>query len=268
MAQPLYFLPDLRAAQCDNTALRRSVLKERGLTDVFADVPMEQQPCFDLTGRGPGNKSGVILAYQTAAGHVPTRLGYYPDEQDWTPVGDGSLLWIGINPADPPKPEEMARRRQYGGYSLPLGDGNRWQVPIIRRRDGSSELPRAMGWDAAGRYAEPLKPAFQSYWDETGPVADWYFGGMVEPFGNQRALELALRALSLNYRYGRNEHAVLNVIDTETFLTVLAATIDAFRVDDVLESLKKTSDPQDTQSISLGQPEGSPDTNPAAATCS
>jgi hypothetical protein len=256
MAQLLYFLPDLRQAAAESIPLRRSVLKERGLAEIFADVPFDQQPLWELPGRGPDNRAGCLLYYQTPAGGIPRRAEYQPKEQAWTPVGDGSLLWIGIDTAEPPKPEEMARRKQYGGYFVELGDGQRWIVPTIRRPDGSTELPTDMIWDAAGRLMEPIKAAYQAYWEETAEVAQWFFEE-AEP-NRARALELAVRALSLNYRFGRNEQNILRTIDRETVFTLLAATVEAS------SAPKKTGQ---VMSVVPGSPGDSPVIDLPAATC-
>jgi hypothetical protein len=258
MSQCLYFLPNLRKAQCDNVGLMRGVLKERGLTDVFADVPQAEMCIAELTGRGPGDKSGLILAYQTPAGDVPRRIGYYPAEQVWTPVGDGSLCWIGIDPSEPPKPEELARRKQYVSYAVMCGDANQWSVPIIRRPDGSTDLPTDMVWDATGKFVEPIKPAYESFWQESKEFADWFYGDNSQPFPAERGLMLAIRALSINYRFGREEQSVLRVIDRDCFTSILGATVDSLGSPE-----KKTSELNTT----LGSPEGSPVTDQPAATC-
>lgn len=269
MCQPLYFLPDLRSAACDSVPLLRSVLRERGLWEVFADVPDTHTVVAELTGRGPGGKSGVILYYQTATGEVPRRSGYTPDEQSWSPVADGSLVWIGVDPSEPPKPEEMARRRQYRGYSLECGDGQRWQVPIIRRPDGSTELPRDMVYDSAGRYSEPLKAAYAAYWDEIGEFAEWYYGGMdPEGFSRERGLQLATRALSLNYRFGPHEQNALRIIDADCYLTILAAAVDAPTWTDIDEAQKKMRGQSSIASISPGLPAASATTDLAMANSS
>lgn len=256
MSQPLYFLPGLRAASADNIALRKGVLKERGLLDVFADVPFDHQPLWDLPARGPGDLAGALLCYQTPKGDMPTNQGYFPDQQKWSPVGDGSLLWIGFDPADPPKPEEMARRKQYPGYAVNLGEET-WSVPVVRRPDGSTELPCDMLWDATGKLQEPIKPAYESYWNESAEVARWFFEG--EQPTRERALELAVKSLGINYRFGRNEQNAFRTIDREGLFLVLAATVDAPSQNG---APKKTL----AQSAEPGSPESSPATAPHEAT--
>lgn len=226
MAQPLYFLPDLRQAAAESVPLRKQVLKERGLADIFADVPFDQQPLWELKGRGPGDQPGCILYYQTPSGAIPRAAEFRPKEQTWHPVGDGSLLWIGLDSAEPPKPEEMARRKQYPGYWIELGDGCEWRVPVIRRPDGTTELPRDMKWDATGKLVEPIKAAYEAYWDATAETAKWFYSRNGEVIDRDRALSLAVQAMGLNYRYGRNEHNVLRLVDSENYLLILAATVD------------------------------------------
>lgn len=253
MSQPLYFLPGLRASAAESIALRKGVLKERGLLDVFADVPQEQQPLQELPGRGPGGLAGCLLCYTTPKGDIPRRWGYYHKEQSWTPVGDGSLLWIGVDTAEPPTPEGMARRKQYGGYLVTIGD-HEWQVPVIRRPDGTTELPCSMLWDATGKLIEPIKPAYEACWREFEEAAKWYYEGV--SLDLSRGLELAVKALSLNYRFGRNEQNVLQVIDREMMQTILALTVDA----PTFESQKKTV------SIEPGERDCSETIDPATAT--
>jgi hypothetical protein len=269
MSQPLYFLPNLRAAQCENVALRRAMLKERDLTEVFADVPMVEQSLFDVTGRGPGDKSGCILAYQTPAGDVPTRLGYYPNEQTWTPVGDGSLVWIGIDPSDPPKPADLARRKQYASYGVTCGDGNQWAVPVIRRPDDSTDLPTDMVWDATGRFIEPIKPAYQSFWTEAAEFSAWYYGGgyLSGQFPAERGVELAIRALSINYRFGRNEQNMLRVVDRDCYEMILSATVDAPNAASYVEAEKKTSGLLSTANTTPGSQDDCQVIDQPAATC-
>lgn len=252
MAQPIYFLPHLRESAAKDVSLRKQVLKERGLAEIFADVPMVEQPLQELTGRGPGGLPGCLICYQTPKGDVPRRWCYMPKEQTWTPVGDGSLLWIGVDSAEPPTPEEMARKKQYDGYSVLLGDGNRWSVPVVRAPDDTTSLPRDMVWDATGRLIEPIKPLYESYWNESKETAAWVFDG-VKPDDYGRALELAVRALSINYRFGRNEQNILRVIDSETLAGLLIATVDGMQK----KSLTSTTP---------GQPGDSPNTDQAAAT--
>ena len=265
MGQPLYFLPNLRAAAAESIATRRSVLKERGLSEVFADVPLVEQPLAELRSRGPGDKPGCILYAQAVDGSIPRQSGYYPSEQAWTPVGDGSLLWIGVDNAEPPKAEEMQRKRVYSGYLIEMC-GSKWVVPIIRRHDESTLLPTDMTWNATGQFIEPIKPEYLAYWQETAETAAWAFNDV--PLARERALELAVRALGINYRFGRNEQTVMRLIDRTTYELILAATVDLAGFNDTAAAQKKMNDQAAEQSITPGATDVSPTTDQAAAICS
>lgn len=269
MAQPLYFLPGIYRAQlCPGERLARSLLAARGLGEIFDDVGQGGRQDFatcELAGRGPGDKSGTVLCYQTPSGAVPRRVGYYPAEQAWHQVDDG--LWIGLDTDDAPRPEEMARRKQFSGYRPELGDGQEWLVPIIRRPDGSTELPTDMFWDAAGAVQEPIKERYRAYWDETAEVADWFFvEGASDQFDKARAFSLAVRAIGLNYRFGRAEQNLLRVVDAGTYLTVLGCTVDIIKANAVQEAQKKSSEPFPTTIITPGSTGEAETTDPAEPT--
>jgi hypothetical protein len=268
MAQPLYFLPGLREQQFGSIGQVRLILGERGLTDVFSDVPHDKMGIAELTGRGPGDKSGVILAYQRPDGQIPRRLGYYPKEQVWQPVADGKELWIGLDPSEPPTPADLMRRRVYSGYELELaaafGQPQAWTIPIVRRPDGSTELPTDVHWDATGQLVQPIKPAYAKYWEATAEVLTWWQREFAQvPL--DAALRLAIAALSINYRFGVIEHNFLRVLDSDNLFLVLALTIDGPNAGRIAESHKKKDDSPSTSSSGPGSPDSIPVTDPPAA---
>ena len=239
--QPVYFLPNVvKDTLCNPQGdLDRSILRARGLADIFADVTNYRVDCSicDVIGSGPGMKSGCVLAYNTPTGRCPRRIGFYPDEQTWHAIGDGEMVWIGTDNASPPTAADFARKTQHSGYRLTLADGAEWLVPIVRRPDGSTELPTDMYWDDAGRLQEPIKSAYAHLWETSAEVADWFT--MAVEMKKARALEIAVQVLGINYRFGRNEQSVCRIIDSQTYLAILAASIDAARADAVEDAAKK-----------------------------
>ena len=257
--QPLYFLPGVtRGTLLPGGELSRSLLESRGLANVFADVTTADAVVNELTGPGPGKQTGLVLTYRDADGQVDGRMGYYAAQQEWQSFLDGKL-WIGIDTANPPTPEQLRRKRQHRGYPIELADGDQWQIPIIRRPDGSSLLPTDMYVDDAGELQQPLKRQYLTYWEESAEVADWFFsengsgsfGG--ESFSAKKALSLAVRALSLNYRFGDREQAVLRILDSETYIAVLGFSVDVVRFRAIAEAQKKTEPPSGTETITPGQ---------------
>jgi hypothetical protein len=242
----------------------RKLLADRKLTDVFADVGHAEIIPVETPGRGPDQQSGVILSYQTPAGQTARRMEFKEAEQRWTKIHDG--LYIGVDPSDMPTAEDMRRKNQHGGYRVTLGNSE-WLVPVIRRPDDSTLLPRDWYWDESGRDVQPIKEAYRAYWDETASVLDWFIADELPPEAtSHRALELCVRALSINYRFGRNEQNVLRIIDPDNAMTILGITVDYPRFSELVGAVqqKKT---RLTLSSGAGQTAASPITAPPAASC-
>jgi hypothetical protein len=224
--QPIYYLPGIYREQLvAGEVLSPAVLRQRGLEQTFADVRAGEFIVTDILRGGPDQKTGCILAYTTAGdGKLPALSGYEPEHQTWKPIDDGSRVWLGLAKDAPPTAAELRRRKQYSGYWVETDAGN-YLVPIVRRQDASTELPRDCYFDG-GELRETIKTAYQEYWQASAEVADWFFADGWAQFTKARGLTLAVQALSLNYRLGQAEQAALRIIDTESLLTVLAYSVD------------------------------------------
>lgn len=241
MAQPLYFLPNVSINRDMTVAAKQQILKAAGIADVFFDVKLADLPFMPLETKGPGEKSGTIICYRDYQENVPSRFGYFPDQQTWHSVDDGSL-WIGIQNDQPPTPTDLMRAKVFRGYEMELGDGGTWTIPIIRRpTDLSTTLPQSQ-YIERGKLVQSLKAAYRSYWDHSEEVADGFLVG--KEFSIVRAHELAVEALGLNYRFGHNEQKILGIVDSENYIALLGYTIDLPHVKAVLEAQKKTDPSQ------------------------
>ncbi len=257
--QPIYFLPNLRAAEAESPPQRQAILKARGLADVFAGLKFEEQPCYELRGnlKACGDMGGCVLCYQTHAGGVPKQWGNSGvNDLDWTPIGDGSLLWIGVDRADPPRPEELARPRLNRGYDIELGDGQTWKIPVIRRPDASSYLPCAFVREPGGKRIEKLRAEYQADFDAFRSAAEWFYSGM-DPAVVDRDLtiDLAIRAIAINYRYSANEQDVIQLVGKENLNLIVAAAVDYPSY--TLTVQKKIPDQLSEQNSTAGPPAGS-----------
>lgn len=267
MASPLYFLPDITPGQLrDGDRLRASVVAERGLAHVLTDIASIQRELSiaELTGAGPGGKSGVILCALRADGRLPGKLGYYPQSQTWH---EQPGHWIGLAKDAPPEPADLARRKLYDGYLVTLADGAQWQIATARRPDDSTELPREMFFTSEGHFVEQIKTGWREAWERAGECLEWFTKGF-EGSGSYRAeiLDQAIRAVGINYRFGRGEQAALKLIDSDNWLPVLCALVDWYAAADQ----KKTPDepPPGETSATPGEPDSCPATDPAAESCS
>jgi len=256
MSAPLYFLPKLHAADLitQDKRLKASVLRERQLFDLFGDVANVEAECsiFDLKSKAPGGHSGLLLC--ACGTRPPTRLGYYPDFQEWKPVGkaEDAPYWIGLDKESAPTPEDLVRSAGGAGYRCELADGREWIVPVIRRPDGSTELPRDLVWDDAGVFQEQVQVRYQQIWERTEEALEWFRAGFNTLRGKAiaPALRLAIDALALLYRYDQPLHNRLRLINSENWMSVLAFVIDAPLIYAELEAEKKKRSPEEPELLS------------------
>ena len=253
MAAPIYFFPRVLLTELVvNERLASPVLKRYRLDDVLGDVGDITPHCrVDLPTQGPADASGCLFATNIPGGQPPVRFGYYPDFQDWHKVSDDPELWIGVDREHPPGPADLQRVQLVPGYKITLADGQQYEVPVIRSPNPGSRtnLPQDMWWDAAGEFQVKLKQQYQSLWDLTEPVWDFFYGEDAEETSKEipfvDVLTWCLTFLGVNYRYGRMEHMVLRLIDQTLPVCggVLKAAIDMPWYAAYEASLKKTGSP-------------------------
>jgi hypothetical protein len=66
-------------------------------------------------------------------------------------------------------------------------------------------------------------------------------------------IDLAVRALGINYRFGWNEQEQLGLIGNDNYLTILAAAVDLPAFNATVEAQKKSSGPQTERVFRLGR---------------
>ena len=188
MSSPLYFFPRVHIDRFANGSRpNRKLLADVGLLDSLGDLTDVQAQCClnDITSKGPGGMSGLMMVVNSPAKTRPqTRIVYAPDFQTWHHVVGADAvdekspqLWIGVDKEEPVCASDLQRTRaKPNGYELDIDSPDTWIVPVIRRPDGSTDLPSSMGWDAAGNYAEAIKPQYRQLWDDTAEVVEWFSG--------------------------------------------------------------------------------------------
>jgi hypothetical protein len=240
MAPPLYFFAKTQAARLAPAGkLARSLLASRGLDQVLADVEGPEHCVVDeIMGAGPGGQSGTILSAMPVAGPVPVRIGYYPEFQTWQEVGEN--LWMGLDKEYPPTPEDLARRAQFDGYRI-----NGWLVPVLRDPKGGTHLPSR--WRYQGdEVVEEVRLEYLGLWQRWAEVAGLFFDAdapEAETMPLTRRVDLCLEVLGLNYRVGRFEQNLLDVVEPDNWISILMASVDLPGFRDVFEQVtkKKTS---------------------------
>lgn len=250
MAPPLYFLPGLTRRQlAAGGKLSRALLHERGLADVYADVQLADLHLSDVTGRGPGEKSGLILVAGSGDGQA---TNYRPASQEWEPVDEG--LWIGLSKvAEPPGPEDLIRKRPVEGYTHELADGRSWTMPVIRRPDGGTQLPRAIGWDEHGDFVQTVRPEYRQLWADTAKVVALFVDEGSE-YELSWGLDFAIRCLAVNYRYDKALHNRLHLVGSEHLEVIFGAAIDLPLMKRLAAEAQKKSESGAGQPLTNGAP--------------
>jgi hypothetical protein len=230
-----------------------ALLAERGLAEAWSDVEPRDVCYCDVIGRGPDGGPGVVVsALAVHGGQPPRRLGYFPSDPSiqWTQVHAG--LWMAIDKHYPPTPADLARRTRFPGVGVTLGDGQAWEVPVLRRIDsGEPCLPRDMFWDGAGDFVLTLQRRYEDLWRMVERVVDLYFRPESPGFGSielEQALTIALAVLSLNYRLGPAEQQVLRLVNSVNWQEVLGAMVEMpkFLAFVQADAEKKSASPADS----------------------
>lgn len=82
---------------------------------------------YGVTLDGPDGKSGVI--YQQNA--TTKSLQFDKSKQRWKRIPNTDV-YVGVWTNDPPKAEKLIKSDAIAGQYVPLGDGDRWLIPIAR----------------------------------------------------------------------------------------------------------------------------------------
>jgi hypothetical protein len=210
------------------------------------------------------------------------RLGYYPEFQEWTEFsGTGGPVWVGLDREHPVTAADLARCKQFNGHAIELA-GQQWTVPILRDPLGGTALPRDWMVGEDGQVSEKIKASYVELWDGFASVVDLFYSpDDPSPAGAFRldrseAMRRCLQVLGLNYRVGRFEQNLLNIIDADNWSSVLAAAVDLWTFWEVYRQSQEKKSARDAAARLALQPaptdaasgpqEGSQATGPAAAT--
>lgn len=204
--------------------------------------------------RGPGGASGVLF------GRSETPLTNVEGLR-WAPYPGQSRLHVGWDAGNAPGPGDLARRKQLQGHAVELADGQRWLVPVARHPHGDSPLPRRLEWSGSAGWAPgEVIESRRALWE--GACRAWdTLSGQVEEDGAllvSDGAELAVMALSANYRVSQAEVSALGLLDTETSAEVLKALVDWPAIEELMAARSREGNAEGpAEVVSVGQP-GSP----------
>lgn len=222
----------------------------------------EGKPIARGCQKGPDGGRGFVYIDQHAdAGKV----GYYDDRQEWIEVPYLGC-WIGRYKDDPPKESDLRRGKMLQGKPLSWR-GEHWQVPVARsfqEQDGQVvptwhlsvhfKINYETGeWDV-GQVQEEYRPL----WDAALKYWDFWFHVNVDTeeeegsfnLATGEVADLASLALGVNYRVGKAELSMLELLSVETCSQIMGIVIDLESMDAIL---KKNLSPPESSSTDNGK---------------
>lgn len=184
---------------------------------------------FQSRGPGPDDQIGYVFELKKPphpAGRHPRGLQYAPDDQTWYECADGAF-WLGWFNDDPPTPFDLQRRREITGTPIETVDGQIWQIPALRREDGTPRLRCVVGIDRSGRltFDEPAPP-YAALWALVRRCVQRMQGGLGECLTNEDAFELYTTAMSFNYRVSMWELGFLKLIEVSAMVPTILAVLN------------------------------------------
>lgn len=187
---------------------------------------------------GPGGHNGIII------GKSPSDVGEYrADRQTWVagPQGTGDYppFYVGWWNEKKPRPDDLARDKQFEGDRLTFVDGSRWVVPKVREWVESNseeipalwrtQLPVMVSMDRYGAACEgPVVPQYRDVFDLSLKVLAQLSGRGEVALSPKDLIAFAANLLSMNYRVGLFELSslVMDCMSTSDANQVIMSAID------------------------------------------
>lgn len=190
-----------------------------GLGDIADDARAFDSPVT------PSGVAGKFYAWgdpTNPAKNIP--FAYLPDQQEWQQA-PGGAYWFGVMKDRRPDPASLARRKQITGVGVVMADGNLWTLPNV------VSLPVNFSLLPDGTESTTVKPQYRKIEERIG----WAFSQLDASFRGQDANPVECRRfvaemLCVNYRLVPEMAYMLGLLDSETWLSAMAATVDYRRL--------------------------------------
>jgi len=201
----------------------------------------------EVIANSPSGQAGRVFGDPARLGDKS--LGVYP-EQTWRRA-PGTDVWVGYWTDATPAPDGLARGKQLAGPTVELGDGNRWQVPLVVALDAAAErydpaLPAAWDLDESGNWVRgPIQDEYKRLWDLATPFADARFeldDRKEADLTNASLLNAVTALLGANYVVDKIELALMGaLVDDEATALVPLLACDFFTLAGWLEQKKSAT---------------------------
>jgi len=251
-------------------AKRQGVSREDLERFGLAGVSGGMGPQSISTSKGPSGQGGVLLSFSKETPRPSTA-------REWRKAVRGDF-WLGFDPEDPPGPEDLARPRQVAGHLVTMRGGGQWMIPVARSFPIGTALPQIIVLDESGKVTTETVPEYvdvsrkaERIWSALSQAladcAERRAAGEEDAqalwsISLQERFEIAVEALSVNYRVEADEVSLLKIMEDAHQDQILHALIDWPTVE---QWAKKNSLPESSPTTD-GEAANSGTTGPPSAT--
>lgn len=234
-----------------NSANAKQFLTRFGLDDVGLDNLMITHV---EAGPNPDQSSGALCGWMKGNGD-DARM-QISDSQVWKPMPQNGKraegdVWIGTEPLRPVTPRDLAREHMRPGTKVTLRDTREWLIPAAQ------QLPRTLSLGGEGTVEREVESRYKSYFDRAfsamqqvfRPFGIWNdekgFDTKIEPTDEIKTItiedgaHLAGDALSINYRLNYEVALMLDLLDEQCLVGIIACTFDMPEIFQVDQQKKK-----------------------------
>jgi hypothetical protein len=207
----LLFLP--------NQSNQATALAAAGLSSIAGGERWFPQPS------SPSNEPGLFCAWGDPRNPADdVAMVYDLSRQTWK-RGPGGKWWIGVQNDKRPGPSDLARAKSINGHAVTLADGNEWVMPNVMA------LPAVFDLDDDGNEVKRTR----AEWQDIEQRAGWALNVLAESAGGCQLPETECRRyvadmLCVNYRLAPEMVYLLGLLDSECWVTAMAATVDGKRL--------------------------------------
>lgn len=226
MAAFLYHVPG-------STSMNAQAVREADL-DHLVDAKDSRKSILNADA-SPDNAEGLLVHDTEADAPDPGS-----DEVQWVPHPDLDC-YVGMDPENPPGPDELERAETHARWNTVLGDGNRWAIPTVLDADDRCPLPKERWIDP--ETGEIRRRPLEKY-DDLRTMAD----RVLEAFREGHSLDadeevrIFARALRVNYRIGMAGVCLLNLATDSALFNAFSLLVDAPNREDLVQDDAPDSD--------------------------
>lgn len=171
----------------------------------------------EIAQNGPNGGGGAIFGDADYWNDRP--FGLDPKKHQFTKIAD---IWYCLAHADY-QPKDFAKAEQVGGESVRLGD-HAWIIPKV------SELPRVVSLNSSGEWTlSAVRKEHRPFYDAAQHVWKQIVEGKLT---NQEMWNFCCTALAVNYRIGKPEVGLLQLLDESSGQDIIRVALGIRGKDD------------------------------------